>query len=169
MTLYLCGFMGCGKSTVGNLLSAKLGMKFIDLDEYITASENCSIPQIFEKKGEKYFRKTEAAAIKKLSGDGCVIACGGGTILNDNSAATAKENGTVIFLDVSFDKCYDRIKHDSNRPLVVNNTEQQLKDIFTKRHDIYMKNSDISVNADKSPIMICNDIILSVKNQNCGK
>lgn len=169
MTFYLCGFMGCGKSTVGNLLAGNLGLKFIDLDEYITTSENCSIPEIFKKKGEKYFRDAEAQAIKKLSGDGYVIACGGGTILNDNSAEAAKQHGTVIFLDVSFDKCYDRIKHDSNRPLVLNNTEQQLKDIFTKRHDIYLKNSNISVNADKSPIMICDDIIKAVKNQGSGK
>ncbi len=169
MTIYLCGFMGCGKSTVGNLLADKLGLRFIDLDEYITSVENCSIPEIFSNKGEKYFRAAEADAIMKLSGEDTVIACGGGTILNDNSALIAKKNGTVIFLDISFEKCYLRIKADRNRPLVVNNTEQQLKEIFTQRHDIYLKNSTISVDADKSPVMICNDIIKIIQDLNPGK
>lgn len=169
MTLYLCGFMGCGKSTVGKLLASKLGLEFIDLDEYITLVENCSIPEIFEKKGEKYFRNAEAKAIETLSSNNAVIACGGGTILNDNSAMTAKSHGTVIFLDISFKKCYCRIKNDNNRPLVMNNTEQQLNQIFTQRHDVYLKNSELTVNADNSPLVICDEIINAIKNSNSGK
>lgn len=159
MTIYLCGFMGCGKTTVGKLLAEKLGLSFTDLDDYIEAKEKMSIPDIFSEKGEKYFREAEALAVKELSAENSVVACGGGTIINDNSARIARENGTVIFFDIPFEACYERIKDDPHRPLVVNNTKQELEKIFCARHDIYMKNSTLAVNSDKTPDIICDDII----------
>lgn len=165
MTIYLCGFMGCGKSTIGKLISKKLGMSFTDLDSYIENKENMSIPEIFEKKGEPYFREAEVKAVAELADkNNAVIACGGGTILNDKSAETASKCGTVIFLDVPFELCYSRIKDDKNRPLVVNNSKDELRKIFNKRHDIYLRNSDISINAGNSPSQICLDITEFVKN-----
>lgn len=163
MTLYLCGFMGCGKSTSGTLLAEKLNLRFVDLDEYIVNKEGRSIPEIFAQDGEAYFRNAEAEAVKELSGKNTVIACGGGTILNDRSAEIARENGTVIFLDISFEKCYSRIKNDSNRPLVMNNTEEQLRELFNKRHDIYSRNSTVSVDADRSPVELCEEIVKTIR------
>ena len=93
MTIYLCGFMGCGKSTIGKLLAQKTGLKFTDLDDYIEKTEKMSIPEIFASKGESYFREKEAKAVKDLSAENSVVACGGGTIINDNSARIARENG----------------------------------------------------------------------------
>ncbi|MCQ2464434.1 MAG: shikimate kinase [Oscillospiraceae bacterium] len=164
MTLYLCGFMGCGKSTVGKLLAEKSGLKFTDLDDYIEEKEQMSIPEIFAQKGEGYFREREAAAVKELSAENSVVACGGGTIINDNSARIARENGTVFFLDIPFETCYSRIKDDTHRPLVVNNTKEQLHGIFSQRHDIYLKNSTLSVNADNTPEAVCDEIMNAVKN-----
>ena len=164
MTLYLCGFMGCGKSTVGKLLAEKSGLKFTDLDDYIEEKEQMSIPEIFAQKGEGYFREREAAAVKELSAENSVVACGGGTIINDNSARIARENGTVFFLDIPFETCYSRIKDDAHRPLVVNNTKEQLHGIFSQRHDIYLKNSTLSVNADNTPEAVCDEIMNAVKN-----
>lgn len=163
MTIYLCGFMGCGKSTVGALLAQKSGLKFTDLDDYIEEKEQMSIPEIFAQKGEGYFREREAQAVKELSAENTVVACGGGTIINDNSARIARENGTVFFLDIPFDVCYDRIKDDTHRPLVANNTKEQLFEIFSKRHDIYQKNSSVTVNADSTPVLICEEILKTVK------
>ena len=163
MTIYLCGFMGCGKSTVGKLLAQKLGMRFTDLDDYIENSEGMSIPDIFSEKGEPYFREKEAQAVKELSAENSVVACGGGTIINDNSARIARENGTVIFLDIPFGECYERIKDNPHRPLVLNNTKEKLHEIFSTRHDIYMKNSTLAVDADKSPSLLCEDIISNIK------
>ena len=165
MTIYLCGFMGCGKSTVGKLLAKKLGMSFTDLDSYIETKENMSIPEIFASKGEPYFRKAETKAVEELAyRNNAVIACGGGTILNDKSAKTASECGTVIFLDVPFESCYSRIKGDTNRPLVMNNSKDELNEIFCKRHEIYLRNSDFCVNAENQPAQICLDIAELVKN-----
>ncbi len=155
--------MGCGKSTSGQLLAQKMGLKFTDLDDYIEEKEGMSIPEIFSQKGEPYFRAAEAQAVKDLSSENTVVACGGGTIINDNSARIARENGTVFFLDIPFEVCYDRIKDDTHRPLVVNNTKEQLHEIFNTRHDIYLKNSTLSVDADKTPAMLCEDIIKTLK------
>lgn len=158
MTVYLCGFMGCGKSTTGKLLAEKTGLKFTDLDDYIEEKEQMSIPEIFAQKGEAYFREREAQAVKELSAENSVVACGGGTIINDNSARIARENGTVVFLNIPFETCYSRIKDDAHRPLVANNTKEQLHEIFSKRHDIYLRNSTVAVDADRTPEQLCGEI-----------
>lgn len=163
MTIYLCGFMGCGKSTTGKLLAQKTGLKFTDLDDYIEEKEGMSIPEIFAQKGEPYFREKEALAVKELSAENSVVACGGGTIINDNSARIARENGTVFFLDIPFETCYSRIKDDPHRPLVANNTREKVNEIFSARHDIYSRNSTITIDADKTPELICEDIIETLK------
>ena len=78
MTLYLCGFMGCGKTTVGKIISKKLGLAYFDSDEEIVAKEKMTIPEIFDKMGEPYFRKSEAETIKNFVNYKAVVSCGGG-------------------------------------------------------------------------------------------
>ncbi|MBQ8824418.1 MAG: shikimate kinase [Ruminococcus sp.] len=151
MTLFLCGFMGCGKSALGRALSKRLELPLIDTDEYIVKTQGMSIPEIFEKYGEPYFREVEAKAIADLSQQEAVISCGGGAILNDKTAKIARENGIVILLDQSFDVCYSRIKDDKNRPLVQKNTKEQLREIYNARDSVYRKNSTIVVKAGNTP------------------
>lgn len=143
-SVYLCGFMGCGKSHVGKKLAARLNMEFADLDAYIVEREGRSIPQIFAEDGEPHFRELEAKYIGELNG-GCVVATGGGALINENTAAFANENGVTVFLDAPFEVCYERIKGDTNRPLVVNNTKEQLLELFNRRRVIYRKNSAVCV------------------------
>ena len=143
-SIYLCGFMGCGKSYIGRLLAKEKGMPFIDLDSYIVEKEGHSIPEIFEQKGEPYFRQVEADCIKELEG-GYVVATGGGALINENTALYANQHGVTVFLDAEFELCYKRIKNDTNRPLVVNNTKEQLREIFEKRREIYKKHSRFTV------------------------
>lgn len=151
MTLFLCGFMGCGKSALGRALSKRLELPLIDTDDYIVKTQGMSIPEIFEKYGEPYFREIEAKAIADLSQQEAVISCGGGAILNDKTAEIARENGIVILLDQSFDVCYSRIKDDKNRPLVQKNTKEQLREIYNARDSIYRKNSTIAIKAGNTP------------------
>lgn len=151
MTLFLCGFMGCGKSALGRALSKRLELPLIDTDDYIVKTQGMSIPEIFEKYGEPYFREIEAKAIADLSQQEAVISCGGGAILNDKTAEIARENGIVILLDQSFDVCYSRIKDDKNRPLVQKNTKEQLREIYNARDSIYRKNATIAINAGNTP------------------
>ncbi len=157
MKIYLCGFMGCGKSRIGRELAKKTGMKFADLDKYIVEHEKMSIPEIFEKFGETHFRELEAKYIAEMP-DNSVVALGGGAIINDNTAKTARENGKVVFLDADFEVCYGRIKDDSNRPLAYNNPKEKVKELYDFRRPIYAGRSDIIIRAAGRPSQIIEKI-----------
>ena len=143
-SVYLCGFMGCGKSYIGRLLAEEMRMPFVDLDGYIVEKEGRSIPKIFEQSGEAYFREMEAVCIKELQG-GYVVATGGGTLINENTARFANEHGLTVFLDAEFELCYGRIKGDRNRPLAVSNTKEELRELFEKRRGVYRKHPQVAV------------------------
>lgn len=157
MSVYLCGFMGCGKSHVGRMLAKRLEMKFIDLDRYIVNAEKMTIPEIFEKYGEPHFRELEAKYIRELS-NGCVVATGGGALINDETAKYARESGVTVYINTSFEECYRRIEGDTNRPLVMKNTKEQLNELYEKRSAIYRKNSMFMVNGNAHDKVITEEI-----------
>lgn len=159
MTVFLCGFMGCGKSTVGKELAALMGRSFTDMDSYIEKKAGMSIPQIFAEKGEKAFRTLETSAVKELALSGSVVACGGGAMLKSENAEAAASGGIVIYLDVSYETCYKRISGDKNRPIVMANTKESLEGIYNDRVSLYSAHSSLKINADdKSPMQIAGEI-----------
>lgn len=160
MTIFLCGFMGCGKSTIGKLLAKNLGLSYIDSDEFIVTSQEMSIPEIFEKYGEPHFRKIEAEAIKSLCQKNAVISCGGGAMLNPDTADFANKNGIVVFLDVPFEVCYERIKDDPNRPIASSGDVNSLRQLFDSRYPVYLRHSKIQVDCNNSPLK-CSELIKS--------
>ncbi len=147
-TVFLCGFMGCGKSTIGKALAEELGLPFFDLDEEIVQGEKMSIPDIFSQKGEAHFRALEEKYIRKISENGGIVATGGGAMTIPETAAAARALGAVVFLDVPFEVCYERIRGDENRPLAANSTKEQLLELFLRRRKIYLQNSDFAVDAN---------------------
>lgn len=151
LTIYLCGFMGCGKTTVGRILAEKTGCSYIDMDAYIEKTEGMTIPEIFAQKGEPYFRNAETEAVKALGEKGGVIACGGGAMLKDINAEIAAKLGTVVFIDTPYDVCYDRIKGDTNRPIVMANTKESLKEIYDSRAPIYKAHSQVTADGTGTP------------------
>ena len=163
MAVFLCGFMGCGKSTVGVLLAKNLGCRLVDTDDMIVESEGMSIPEIFESKGEKYFRDLEKQVVARLSEGKAVVSCGGGTMLSEENALTARKKGTVVYIDTPFESCYERIKDDSNRPLAVSRTKEQLRELYDSRSDVYKKNSDCCVDGECSPMEIAAQIQNTVR------
>lgn len=163
MTIFLCGFMGCGKTTAGKLAAKKLGCGYMDTDELIVKNEGMSIPEIFAQKGEPYFRKVEAETVKSLCGKNLVVSCGGGAMLNGETAAAAAENGIVVFLDVPFETCYERIKDDANRPIAVSSTKEQLLERFNQRYDVYSANSTVRVECTGTPMNNADAIIAAAK------
>ncbi len=163
MTIFLCGFMGCGKTTVGEILAEKLRLPLIDTDAYIVEQAGKSIPDIFAQDGEPYFRKIEAEAIRTLCTQEAVISCGGGAMLNPESAAYARENGAVVLLDESFAVCYDRIKDDTNRPIVQRSTPAELEALFQKRAGIYRAHASHVVTGGSTPKEMAEKIIAALK------
>jgi len=156
--IYFCGFMGCGKSHMGRKLSEKLGCTLVDLDAYIEEKEGRTIPEIFAQDGEPHFRELEAKYIREMP-ENSVVATGGGAIINPVTAETARNAGTVVFLDADFELCYNRIKGDTHRPLVMKNTKEGLKELFDKRREIYIRHSELSVDANGIDTEIVSDIL----------
>ena len=157
-SVYLCGFMGCGKSHIGRMLASATGRKFVDLDRYIVDKEGMSIPDIFAQFGEPHFRALEAKYIRELS-EGNIVATGGGALINDSTAEFARQSGMTVYINTSFEVCYQRIKNDTNRPLVVKNTKEQLKELYDTRDTIYRRNSMYMVNGSTKDITIRNEIL----------
>lgn len=156
-SVYLCGFMGCGKSHVGRQLAAQLGKDFVDLDRYIINAERMTIPFIFEKFGEPHFRRLEAKYIRELSGNN-VVATGGGALINSETAEYARQSGLSVYINTSFEICYSRIKDDTNRPLVVNNSKAQLHELYDTRAAIYRQNAMCMVNGCTTDTVIVDEI-----------
>jgi shikimate kinase len=118
--IYLIGFMGAGKSTIGRRLAMKLGWKFIDLDEEIERTEGRPIADIFRGHGETHFRQLESLALNRVSistsTEKSIIALGGGAFVDPENRAIADNSGLTVWLKVSFAKAVDRVKIDGTRP-----------------------------------------------------
>jgi len=116
----LIGFMGAGKTAVGRALAARLGMEFIDLDERIADEAGMSVAEIFSLEGEDGFRIREAAALRgALSGEGAVIACGGGVVNRDDNVSLLRERAVVFYLEVALETALRRVSRDGTaRPLL---------------------------------------------------
>ena len=166
MKVFLVGFMGAGKTTLGRLLAEQLKIPFIDLDDLIQKYTHQSIPDIFEKKGEDEFRKIETRLLHQtvLIQD-AVIATGGGTPCFQNNMEWMNQHGSTIWLTAPFEIIYSRLSDNQmNRPLAQN--ENQLGLLFEQRKIIYQK-SQYTVSTDQ-PINACLDAALQfikVKNK----
>ena len=163
--IVLCGFMGSGKSTIGKLLSRKMGMAFIDLDAYIEKKENKSISQIFADSGEEYFRQLEKNAVKELAYKKSVIlAAGGGTLtFRENVDTLRNADNKIILLDLPVEVVSQRLKGDTKRPLLNRpDKEQVIRELYEKRLPLYRSAADIVVNAANSPMQVCMDIMANL-------
>lgn len=145
--VYLCGFMGCGKSHIGRLLAKRMDRRFVDLDSYIEEKEGKPISRIFADEGEPYFREAEARYIREMP-ENCIVATGGGAVINPNTAEAAAKTGTIVFLDAGFELCYRRIENDTRRPLVMSNTKEQLSELYQTRRAVYRKRATLVVDAN---------------------
>ena len=118
--IYLVGFMGAGKTTVGRELSIQLHRPFVDVDAEIEKSEKLSIAEIFRQFGEPRFRQLEREHLKRLSAaSGSIIALGGGAYVDPENRKIADETGIVVWLNTSLESIRDRVRPDGTRPLLV--------------------------------------------------
>ena len=144
----LIGIMGSGKTTLGKIMAERMGNSFVCSDEYLEEKLNRTIPDIFEKDGESYFREREAEVIKELSErEELILSTGGGVVLDDKNMKNLKDKGfVVIFLNRDIEIIMRDIDTEG-RPLIKEDPEK-LRKIFNDRKDLYNGYSAIILNND---------------------
>ena len=142
--------MGVGKSTLAKIVAKKLNLKFIDTDLNIEKKWSMKISEIFENKGEDFFRiEEEKEALECLKKNKIVLALGGGAFMNKNVRNSILKNSLSFWLDLNPKTIYERVKWNKKRPLLNHeNTEEIIKRLYAERKDIY-KLAKYKINCDK--------------------
>ena len=139
----LIGLPGVGKTTVGKMLSDRLASPFVDTDTLIEQRMNCTIPEIFAKYGEDYFREVETSVIKDLPVDvSQIVAIGGGAFQKEANRLSLKQLGKIIYLKALPEDIFERLKEDGSRPLL------QCSSPFEKIRELYLMRKDAFELAD---------------------
>ena len=137
MNILLTGFMGAGKTTVGRKLAKRLGYFFIDTDQEIEKEQGCSINDIFKYGGENCFRDMETDLLKRLqSRENSVVATGGGMVMRSLNRELMRSLGKRVYLKVSFEEIFRRMRQDKKRPLFQQD-EEKIREILEERIPIY--------------------------------
>jgi shikimate kinase len=156
--IYLVGFMGSGKSTVGRLLADRLGWEFIDLDREIEAEQGTPIADMFDRHGEEHFRRIETEAIRKRvrrvrTGRPAVMALGGGAFMREANYEMLEENGVTVWLDCPLEVARRRV--DATRPLA--RDPERFAELYETRRAAYAR-ADFRVETacdDPAPAVEC--------------
>ena len=136
--IVLLGMMGSGKSTIGYLLSKNINLNFLDVDKFIEKETDLNIYDIFQKKGEVYFRNLEEkTTLKLLKGKGKIISLGGGGFLNKNIRKEILKNHISFWLNWKNSTIINRILKSKKRPVAFNSSENNLKRLINERSNIY--------------------------------
>lgn len=143
--LYLVGFMGTGKTTIGRAAAYRLHFQLFDSDAEIETAQGCTIPELFEKKGEPYFRTLEQDFIERGHPDQrCVVACGGGLVVQPGMLARLKARGVVICLHASLETILRRTAANRNRPLLnVDDPMDRIRRLYAEREPIYKRSGSV--------------------------
>ena len=138
--IYLVGFMGCGKTTIGSRLARRIGWHFADLDHDIEKAHGGTVQEIFAAHGEPHFRNLEYHALKARvkeieRGKPCVVALGGGTFVQPDNYALLENNGVTLWLDAPFEMIRKRVPADGARPLATD--PDKFRELFETRRELY--------------------------------
>ena len=163
--IVLCGFMGCGKSTVGRRLAPMTNRQFVDMDRYIEEQVGKRISTLFRDEGEEAFRKAETAACNALGGEsGLIIATGGGAVLREENVAALKQNGLLVWLRVIPETVLSRLSRDQSRPLLMrDDKETAVRELMAARTPLYAAAADFTVDADGDAFSVARAIQKALK------
>ena len=163
--IVLIGMMGSGKTSIGKILSEKLNLDFIDIDDKIEKSEKKTISDIFKKHGENYFRKIEEDfSINYLKLENKIISLGGGGYINSNIRKQCKKNCISIWLNCGHEILIKRIINSKKRHLAIKSKISEIKKLIIERSKIY-NSSDYKIECDKlNKKEIVNNIIKVYEN-----
>ena len=147
--IVLLGMMGSGKSTIGYLLSKNINLNFLDVDKFIEKETDLKIYDIFQKKGEVYFRNLEEkTTLKLLKGKGKIISLGGGGFLNKNIRKEILKNHISFWLNWKNSTIINRILKSKKRPVAFNSSENNLKRLINERSNIYAE-ANFKINCER--------------------
>lgn len=148
-TVVMVGMMGAGKTAVGRALAARLGVPFLDSDAEIETAANMTVPEIFERDGEPFFRLKESQVISRLlDGECCILSTGGGAFLDEKNRRMISERGVSVWLNADVPVLWNRVKHKNTRPLLrTGNPRATLEEIHAARVPVYAQ-ADLSVVSD---------------------
>lgn len=159
--IYLTGFMGSGKSTIGPILANTLGWDFFDLDKVIEDKTGKKIREIFEQDGEGHFRRLETGTLREVSNyENVIVSLGGGAVANDENLEILKRTGKIIYLKVSLESVYERLKYKRDRPALIKSesedvSKKELFDRITKLMDTrakYYEQADYTIDTDRASV-----------------
>lgn len=161
--IVLVGFMGSGKTTVGQYLADMSGYAYYDIDTIIEEEAGYSISKMFSRHGEAFFRSLERKTIERVSNnEQAVISCGGGCILDERNVVCLKQKGKLVWLMAEPETLYERITRQGTRPLIVNRTFAEIEDMIKKRQPLYSDAADYRISIDRKPVSDIADAILDL-------
>ncbi len=148
----LVGMMGAGKTVVGRRLAARLGLDFVDSDHEIEACAGMTIPEVFDRHGEAYFRDRECKIVTRLVGQGSrVVATGGGSFIHPATREAMRAKALTIWLRAEFDVLMRRVRKRANRPLLrTPDPEATMRSLIEARYPVYAE-ADLTVASRDGP------------------
>ena len=159
--IVITGFMASGKTVISNKLGELLKRDVLSIDSIIEENEGKEILDIFDERGESYFRNVEKEVIRKISQRSSIIVdCGGGVILEKENIDNLRQNGIIFFLSAPPTLVYSRIKGKKNRPLLnVKDPLEKIKELMKIRQPMYA-HADYIIKVDKKTVeQVCEEII----------
>jgi shikimate kinase len=151
-TIVLIGFMGAGKSTVGQLVARALGREFVDTDVVIQRNARMDVSEIFRREGEEGFRRREVVVIDRaISAPGRVVAVGGGAVLSADNRTALKQAGLLVYLRATPETLAARLVGTTDRPLLNNAADRvgRIRDLLVARGPIYETAGDAAIDTDR--------------------
>ncbi|GAC1472001.1 MAG: shikimate kinase [Desulfuromonadaceae bacterium] len=164
--LILTGFMGSGKSSAGKIVAERLGYRFVDLDDEIVAASGCSINDIFARDGEQAFRTLESSRLEQIlsTGEGSVLATGGGAVISAQNRDLMRNRGVVINLKVTLEQVLARLKGCSDRPLLAGEDAVKRATTLMNEREQFYADADIRIDTDgKSVEDVATEILCRLK------
>ena len=167
--IILTGFMGVGKTSVGTRLAKDLGYRFVDTDSLIEADQKMSITDIFALKGEPFFRDVETKIIEDvMQRESQVVSTGGGAVIRDRNRNAFKKTGFVVCLNARPEVIFDRIKHETHRPLLQTaDPKGKIKELLDSREKFYAQADAAVDTSDKSVESVIQEIKERIKHAYC--
>ena len=159
--VYIAGFMGSGKSTIGPILANTLGFEFVDMDKCVEKKAQMRIVDIFATEGEQAFRALEHETLKEVSSrDHCVVSLGGGTIANEENFRLIRESGIIVYLQLSPGEILQRVHHRTDRPLLtgtdgaklpIEEVQRRVEDLLQRREQFYGR-AEVVIQGDRKRV-----------------